>query len=59
VNLTPTCPLQVAGYVFPGYTALYAVILNVTLVIFLTPVFNALKARRTPIDAIVTSDYHV
>jgi solute:Na+ symporter, SSS family len=36
VNLAPTYPLQFAGYVFPGYTALYTVILNVTLVIILT-----------------------
>jgi Na+/proline symporter len=37
VNLTPIYPLQFAGYVFPGYTALTSVILNVTLVIVLTP----------------------
>jgi len=28
-NLTPTYPLQFAGYTFPGYTALYTVILNI------------------------------
>ena len=33
-----------------------AVILNVTLVIALTPVFNALSARRTPLAETVTSD---
>jgi hypothetical protein len=59
VNLTPIYPLQFAGYVFPGYTALYTVILNVTLVIVLTPLFNAVSARRTPLDETVTSDYHV
>jgi hypothetical protein len=59
VNLKPTYPLQIAGYVFPGYTALTTVILNVTLVIVLTPLFGALKARRTPIDETVTSDCHI
>ncbi|MBV9966959.1 MAG: sodium:solute symporter family protein, partial [Alphaproteobacteria bacterium] len=29
VNLTPTYPLQIAGFTFPGYTALFTVILNV------------------------------
>jgi hypothetical protein len=55
VNLTPTYPLQVAGYVFPGYT----VILNLTLVVVLTPPFNALNTRRAPLDATVNADYHV
>jgi hypothetical protein len=54
-NLTPTYPLQVAGYVFPGYT----VILNLTLVVVLTPPFNALNTRRAPLDATVNADYHV
>ncbi len=58
VNLVPTYPLQVAGYVFPGYTALYAVILNVALVIVLTPLFNVLSARRTPLDETAPSDYY-
>jgi hypothetical protein len=55
VNLTPTYPLQVAGYIFPGYT----VILNLTLVVVLTPPFNALNTRRAPLDATVNADYHV
>jgi hypothetical protein len=59
VNLTPTYPLQVAGYVCPGDTALYTVILNLTLVVVLTPPFNALNTRRAPLDATVNADYHV
>jgi len=55
VSLTPTYPLQVAGYVFPGYTALYAAILNVALVVVLTPLFNTVSG---PLDATVSSDYH-
>jgi hypothetical protein len=43
---------------FPGYTAVYTVILNLALAIVLTPVFNALGARRVPVDATVAADYH-
>jgi SSS family solute:Na+ symporter len=59
VNLTPTYPLHIAGYVFPGYTAFYTMILNITLVVVLTPLFNALSAQRIPLDEIVSSDFHV
>jgi solute:Na+ symporter, SSS family len=59
VNLTPIYSLQVVGHVFTGYTALYTVILNIALVIVLTPLFKALSVRRTPLDETVTSDYHV
>ena len=57
-NLTPTYPLAFAGYTFPGYTALYTLILNLVLGIVLTPVFNAMSARPTPLDETVASDYH-
>jgi SSS family solute:Na+ symporter len=59
VNLTPTYPLEVAGYVLPGYAALYTVILNVALVIVLTPLFNVLSTRRTALDEIASSDFHI
>jgi SSS family solute:Na+ symporter len=59
VNLTPTYPLLIAGYSFPGYAALYTVILNIALVIILTPLFNMMSARETAVDATVSSDYHV
>jgi solute:Na+ symporter, SSS family len=58
VNLTPTYPLQFAGYTFPGYTALYTVILNIVVATVLTPVFNAISAQRAPFDETVASDYH-
>ena len=58
VNLTPTYPLQIAGFTFPGYTALYTVILNIVLAIVLTPIFNAIAAVRTPFDETVATDYH-
>jgi len=58
VNLTPTYPLQLAGYTFPGYTALYTVILNLLVTIVLTPVFNAIAARPAPLDETAASDYY-
>ena len=51
-------PLQFVGYTFPGYTALYTVILNVVVAIVLTPVFNAVTAQRVPFDETVAADYH-
>jgi SSS family solute:Na+ symporter len=56
-NLAPTYNLAFAGYSFPGYSALFTVILNLLLVIVLTPVFNALGGRRTSLDATVAADY--
>ncbi len=58
VNLTPTYPLALGGYTFPGYTALYTVILNLLVAVVLTPVFNAMSSQRTPIDETVSADYH-
>jgi SSS family solute:Na+ symporter len=58
MNLTPTYPLALGGFSFPGYTALYAVILNLLLTIVLTPVFNAMNTRRAPSDKTVAADYH-
>jgi SSS family solute:Na+ symporter len=58
VNLTPTYPLVIGGYTFPGYTALYTVILNLLIAVVFTPVFNAMNTRRTVIDETVPADYH-
>jgi SSS family solute:Na+ symporter len=58
VNLTPTYPLSLAGYTFPGYTAFYTVILNLVLAVVLTPIFNAMSSRRTLVDKTVAADYH-
>ena len=55
-NLTPNYPLAFAGYTFPGYTALYTVVLNLVVAIVLTPVFKAMGARL--VDATVPADYH-
>lgn len=58
MNLTPTYPLVIAGYALPGYTALYTLILNLVVAIVLTPVFNAMKARRAAFDETVPADYY-
>ena len=58
VNLTPIYPLQIAGFTFPGYTALFTVILNIAIAAVLTPLFNAMAAQRTPFDETLASDYH-
>jgi SSS family solute:Na+ symporter len=57
-NLTPTYALVVGGYTLPGYTAFYTVLLNLAIAIVLTPLFNAMNARRAPIDETVAADYH-
>jgi SSS family solute:Na+ symporter len=54
-HFAPTFPLAIAGWTFPGYTAFYTVILNLMLVIVLTPVFNSIRA--TPADATMPADY--
>jgi solute:Na+ symporter, SSS family len=56
-HLSPTYPLAIGGYIFPGYSALYTVILNLVLVVVLTPVFNALSAHRVPRDETAAADY--
>ena len=43
---------------FPGYTALYTVILNIVVTVVLTPVFNAIAARPAPLDETAASDYY-
>jgi hypothetical protein len=57
-NLTPTFPLIVAGHTFPGYTAVYTVILNLIVAIALTPIFNALDAKGAPSDQTAPGDYY-
>jgi len=58
VNLKAAYPLALGGYTFPGYIAVYTVILNLLVTVVLTPVFNALSARRAPTDQTVAADYY-
>jgi SSS family solute:Na+ symporter len=57
-KLTPTYPLVVGGHTFPGYTAVYTVILNLVVAIVLTPLFNAMGSGKAPSDETVAGDYH-
>ena len=57
-QLTPTFPLGVGGHTFPGYTAVYTVLLNLAIAALLTPVCNALSASRTPSDETRAADYY-
>jgi SSS family solute:Na+ symporter len=47
--------LAIGGYTFPGYSALYTLILNLVVAAGLTPVFDAVTKRRA--DETVASDY--
>jgi len=58
-NLTPTYPLSLGGYLFPGYTALYTVLLNLIVAAALTPVFNAMATRNVRFDETAAADYSV
>jgi solute:Na+ symporter, SSS family len=56
-ELKPTYPLHIGGYTFPGYTALYTVILNLVVAAVLTVIFRALGARRPAADETAAADY--
>jgi SSS family solute:Na+ symporter len=57
VELKPAFPLALGGYTFPGYSAVYTLILNLILVVILTPVFDAMSGRRARVDETVAADY--
>jgi solute:Na+ symporter, SSS family len=57
LNFVSTYSLVVGSYSFPGYTALYMLILNLLIAIVLTPVFNMFPMRGVR-DETMTSDYH-
>ncbi|MGY8681714.1 sodium:solute symporter [Bradyrhizobium sp. UFLA05-153] len=54
-NLTPTYALAVGEFAFPGYSALYAVVLNLILTLVLTPLFNLVS--RTSADETLATEY--
>jgi len=56
-NLSPTYPLAIGGWIFPGYTAFYTVILNLIVAVVLTLVFDAISARRVATDETAAADY--
>jgi len=57
VDLSPTYPLALLGHSFPGYIALYTVILNLVVAVVLTPLFKGMRAAHPPVDQTATSDY--
>ncbi|MGY3550518.1 SSS family solute:Na+ symporter [Bradyrhizobium sp. USDA 4472] len=54
-SFTPTYALAAGGFTFPGYSALYAVVLNLVLTLVLTPLFNL--ASRTSVDETLAAEY--
>jgi solute:Na+ symporter, SSS family len=58
INVVTTYVLHIGGYSFPGYAALYTVVLNLAVTTVLTPFFKALTTRRSPLDETVAADYH-
>ena len=56
-GLKPTYPLVLAGYSFPGYAALYTVVLNLAIAAVLTPILNAMGPRQAPADETLRTDY--
>jgi solute:Na+ symporter, SSS family len=54
----PTYPLAIAGYMLPGYTAVYTLILNLVITVVLTWVFSALGAAKHA-DQTKPADYYV
>ena len=57
-NLTPTYPLAIGDWSFPGYSALYTVVLNLVVAIVLTPLLRGRAARGEAPDETVEADYH-
>jgi SSS family solute:Na+ symporter len=56
MNFTATYPLAFGGWTFPGYTALYTVVLNFVVALVLTPIFSAMAAQP-PVDETTVADY--
>jgi solute:Na+ symporter, SSS family len=56
VNFAAAYPLAIGGWTFPGYTALYTLVLNLAIAVVLTPVLNALGAQHT--DQTAAADYY-
>jgi len=55
-KLTAIYPLAIGGHMYPGYTAFYTIILNLVVVVVLSPLFNAVSGTR--VDETVAADYH-
>jgi len=54
-SFTSIWPITIAGYSFPGYTALYTLVFNILIAVALTPLFNAMRDHAK--DETVPADY--
>jgi SSS family solute:Na+ symporter len=57
-KLTPTFPLILAGHTFPGYTAVYTLLLNLGIALLLTPLFNNMGGAGRAPDETAAADYY-
>ena len=56
-HLTSTYPLAIGDWSFPGYSALYTVVLNLVVAVVLTPLLRGRAARGEAPDETVEADY--
>jgi SSS family solute:Na+ symporter len=56
-KLTTTFPLEIGGYTFPGYTAVYTVLLNLLVAAILTPLFDGMRGGGRAPDETAPGDY--
>jgi SSS family solute:Na+ symporter len=56
-NFGSIYPLAIRGYLMPGYSAFYTLILNLAIAMLLTPVFRGL-AGRSRVDETSAEDYY-
>ncbi len=56
VKFTPTYVLKIAGWQFPGYSALYALILNLGIAIAATAILQILGVKQAA-DETEVADY--
>jgi SSS family solute:Na+ symporter len=54
-DLAPTYTVALAGFNFPGYAALYAVVVNLVLTVVLTPLFDI--ASGSHVDDTTAAEY--
>jgi SSS family solute:Na+ symporter len=54
-NFAPTYALAVGGFTFPGYSALYALIINLVLTLVLSPLFNLVSSGSS--DETAAAEY--
>ena len=56
VNFASTYSLTIGGWTFPGYIAVYALILNLVIAIVATPLMNTFGAKQR--DQTAAADYY-